>query len=184
MITKEIDTSVRDVFGKGPIRRLRAEGKTPGVLYSGGKEAIALEFETKTLFQDLLDIQGRNAIFTLKIDDGSEKNVLVKEIQTDPLKDTLLHADFLEIDLQKSAQFHVPLTFVGKAKGEDFGGLTRIEKESLILAGKPLDIPDDCVIDVANMNIGDKITAGDVSLPDGVSLVSDPAMVCVSVSTP
>ena len=184
MITKEIATSVREVFGKGPIRRLRAQGKTPGVVYSGGNEAIALEFETKTLFQNLLDIQGRNAIITLKIDDGSEKNVLVKEIQTDPLKDTLFHADFLEIDLQKSAHFQVPLTFVGKAKGEDLGGLTRIENSFLVLAGKPLDIPDNCVINVADMSIGDKITAGDVSLPDGVSLVSDPEMVCVSVSAP
>ena len=184
MITKEIATSVREVFGKGPVGRLRAEGKTPGVVYSGGKAAIALEFETKTLFQELLDIQGRNAVITLKIDDGSEKNVLVKEIQTDPLKDTLFHADFLEIDLQKSSQFEVPLVFVGKAKGEDFGGITQIEKTSLVLEGKPLDIPDDCEIDVANLGIGDKISAADVSLPDGVSLISDPEMVCVSVSAP
>jgi len=184
MITKEIATSVRDVFGKGPIRRLRAIGKTPGVVYSGGKEALALEFETKTLFQDLLDIQGRNAIITLKIDDGSEKTVLVKEIQTDPLKDTLFHADFLEIDLQKSARFQVPLTFVGKAKGEDLGGVTQIEKRVLILEGKPLDIPDDCLIDLAGMRIGDKITAGEVALPEAVTLISDPEMVCVSVSAP
>ena len=73
MITKQIATSVREVFGKGPVRRLRAEGKTPGVVYSGGNEAVALEFETKILFQELLDIQGRNAVITLKIDDGSEK---------------------------------------------------------------------------------------------------------------
>ena len=184
MITKEIATSVREVFGKGPVRRLRAEGKTPGVVYSGGNEAVALEFETKILFQELLDIQGRTAVITLKIDDGSEKNVLVKEIQTDPLKDTLFHADFMEIDLQKSAQFEVPLSYVGKAKGEELGGITQIEKTSLVLEGKPLDIPDDCVIDVADLGIGDKIIAGDVSLPDGVSLISSPEMVCVSVSTP
>ncbi|RZW19230.1 MAG: 50S ribosomal protein L25 [Desulfobulbaceae bacterium] len=184
MITKEIATSIREVFGKGPVRRLRGEGKTPGVVYSGGDEAIALEFETKTLFQELLDIQGRNAVITLKIDDGSEKNVLVKEIQTDPLKDTLFHADFLEIDLQKSVQFKVPLVYVGKAKGEDFGGITQIDKTSLVVEGKPLDIPDDCVINVTDLGIGDKITAADVSLPDGVSLISNSEMVCVSVSAP
>jgi large subunit ribosomal protein L25 len=184
MITKEIATSVREVFGKGPVRRLRAEGKTPGVVYSGGDQAIALEFETKTLFQELLDIQGRNAVITLKIDNGSEKSVLVKEIQTDPLKDTLFHADFLEIDLKKYAQFEVPLAYIGKAKGEDLGGITRIEQTSLVLKGKPLDIPDDCVIDLANLGIGDKITAGDISLPEGVSLISDPEKVCVSVSAP
>lgn len=184
MITKEIATSVREAFGKGPVKRMRAEGKTPGVVYSGGKEALALEFETKTLFQELLDIQGRNAVITLKINDGSEKNVLVKEIQTDPLRDTLFHADFQEIDLLKSARFKVPIVYTGKAKGEDFGGLQKVEKTTLVLEGKPLDIPDNCQIDVSDMAIGDKITAGDINLPEGVTLLSDSSMVCVSVLTP
>lgn len=184
MITKEIATSIRDTFGKGPIGRMRAQGKTPGVVYSGGKEALPLEFETKVLFQELLDIQGRNAVITLKIDDGTEKNVLVKEIQTDPLKDTLFHADFLEIDLHKQARFDVPITYSGKAKGEDLGGVQVIEKTELVLEGKPLDIPDNCTVDVSDLAIGDHITAGQIPLPDGVRLVSDSDMVCVLVATP
>ncbi len=184
MITKEIATSVRGVFGKGPIRRMRAEGKTPGVVYSGGEEALALEFETKTLFQELLEIQGRNAVITLKIDNGSEKNVLVKEIQTDPLKDTLFHADFLEIDLQKTSRFAVPLVYKGKARGEDLGGIKQIDKREIMLEGKPLDIPNECTIDVSKLAIGDKITAGEIALPEGVSLLNDSAMVCVSVTAP
>ena len=184
MITKEIATSVRKDFGKGPVGRMRAEGKTPGVVYGGGSEALALEFETKILFQELLDIQGRNAVITLKIDDGSEKNVLVKEIQTDSLKDTLVHADFLEIDLQKTARFKVPLNYVGKAKGEDLGGITQYEKTMLELEGKPLDIPDDCQIDVSDLGIGDKISAAEIDLPKGVSLISDVETVCVSVTAP
>jgi large subunit ribosomal protein L25 len=184
MITKEITTSVRDRFGKGSMNRMRAEGKTPGVVYRGGQEALALEFETKVLFNELLDIQGRNAVITLKINDGSEKNVLVKEIQTDPLRDGLIHADFLEIDLQKSQQFTVPITFSGKAKGESLGGLKQVDKTTLVLEGKPLDIPDSCNIDIAGMAIGDKITAGEIELPAGVSLVSNPEMVCISLIAP
>ncbi len=184
MITKEIATSVREVFGKAPIGRMRAEGKTPGVVYGGGNEALALEFETKVLFQELLDIRGRNAVITLKIDNGTEKKVLVKELQTDPLKDSLLHADFLEIDIQKSASFAVPIVYSGKAKGEDFGGLTQIAKTELLVEGKPLDIPDDCRVDVSGMAIGDHISAADISLPEGVSLLSDPEMVCFSVAAP
>lgn len=184
MITKEITTSVREVFGKGPMRRMRAEGKTPGVVYSGGDEALALEFDTKVLFQELLDIQGRNAVIYLKIDNGTEKNVLVKEIQTDPVKDTLSHADFLEIDLQKSARFTVPISYTGKAKGEDFGGIKHIEKTSIVMEGKPLDIPDECQINISGLAIGDKINAGQVELPDNVTLISDAEMVCVSVLAP
>lgn len=184
MLTKEIATSVRDSFGKGPMRRMRAEGKTPGVVYSGGKEALALEFETKVLYQELLDIQGRNAVITLKIDNGSEKKVLVKEIQTDPVKDTLYHADFLEIDIEKSGRFEVPLIYSGKAKGENLGGVKQIEKTFIVLEGKPLDIPDNCQISVTALGIGGKICAGEISLPAGVTLLSDPEMVCVSVTAP
>lgn len=184
MITKEIPSAVRDAFGKGPMRRMRAAGKTPGIVYSGGAEAVALEFETKVLFNELLDLQGRNAVITLKLDDGSEKSVIVKEIQTDPLKDTLYHADFQEIDLQKKAQFTVPLNFSGKAKGEDLGGIMEIAKREVVLEGKPLDIPDELVIEVSNMAIGDKITAGEIGLADGVVLINDPAMVCVQVVAP
>ena len=184
MITKDIATSVREAFGKGPMRRLRAEGKTPGIVYSGGDEALALEFETKVLFQDLLAIQGRNAIVNLKIDNGTEKSVLVKEIQTDPVKDTLYHADFLEIDLQKTARFTVPISYSGKAKGEEFGGIKNIEKTSVVMEGKPLDIPDQCQIDISNLDIGDKVDAGQLGLPDGVALISSTEMVCVSILAP
>jgi len=184
MITKEITASVREAFGKGPMRRMRAEGKTPGVVYSGGAEALALEFETKVLFRELLDIQGRNAVINLKINNGGKKSVLVKEIQTDPVKDTLYHADFLEIDLQKSSTFTVPVTYVGKAKGEDMGGFKQISKTSIELEGKPLDIPDSCTIDVSGLAIGDKITAAQIEIPEGVALISKPEMVCVSVIAP
>lgn len=184
MITKEIATSVREVFGKGSMRRLRAEGKTPGIVYSGGDEALALEFETKVLFQELLDIQGRNAVINLKIDNGMEKNVLVKEIQTDPVKDTLYHADFMEIDTEKIARFIVPLVFTGKAKGEDKGGISHYGKTTVELEGKPFDIPDDCTIDVSVLDLGDKFTFGQIELPEGVVLVSDAEQVCVSVTAP
>jgi len=184
MITKEIPSSVRDSFGKGAMRRLRTTGKTPGIVYGGGSEALALEFETKVLFNELLDLQGRNAVIRLKIDDGSEKNVVVKEIQTDPVKDSLYHADFLEIDVEKASKFTVPIIYSGKAKGEDLGGLKSIGKNAVVLEGKPLSIPDDLIVDIRKLSIGEKITAGEIALPEGVTLVTDPGTVCFSIIAP
>ncbi|THB73995.1 MAG: 50S ribosomal protein L25 [Desulfobulbaceae bacterium] len=184
MITKEIPAVVRSTKGKGPVRRMRAEGKTPGVVYSGGQEALPLEFETSVLFTELLSIQGRNAVITLKLDDGTTKNALVKEIQSHPVKDTLYHTDFLEIDIEKPATFNVPISFSGKAKGVDLGGLLTTAKNEVILQGVPLSIPDECVIDVSDMAIGDAIKAGSIDLPEGVSLITDPETVCVSVLAP
>jgi len=184
MITKEITAAVRSSFGKGPMRRLRGTGRTPGVVYCGGSEALPLEFETKVLYNHLLDIQGRNAVITLKIDNGSEKNALVKEIQTDPVKDSLYHTDFLEIDLDKPAKFEVPITFKGKAKGVDLGGIVDVSASKVKLEGLPLLIPNDCVVDITNMAIGDKVIIGDLPLPEGVSLVSDAKKVCISITAP
>jgi len=184
MITKEIAATVRDSFGKGSMRRLRTAGQTPGVVYSGGEKALPLQFETKLLYTELLDIQGRNAVITLKIDDGSEKNTIVKEIQTDPVKDTLYHTDFLEIDLKKPTKFNVPINYSGTAKGIDLGGILRISAAKLELAGEPLNIPDECVVDISDMAIGESITAAEVQLPEGVTLVNASDMVCVSIGTP
>ena len=181
MITKEISAAVRDSFGKGAMRRLRMSGKTPGVVYAQGEKALPLQFETKMLYSELLDIHGRNAVITLKIDDGTEKNAIVKEIQTDPVKDTLYHTDFLEIDISKSAKFTVPLNFSGKAKGVDLGGILNIGTSELVLEGEPLKIPDECVVDISDLGVGDSISAGDISLPEGVSLVTAKEKVCVSV---
>ena len=75
MISKEMTAAVRGSFGKGSMRRMRAAGKTPGVVYCDGKEALPLEFETKVLFNELVSIQGRNAVITLKIDNGSERKL-------------------------------------------------------------------------------------------------------------
>ncbi len=184
MIKKELTAALRDSFGKGPMRRLRAAGRTPAIAYGHGKEAIALQFETKELFQELVDLQGRNAVLTLKIDDGSEYNVIVKELQSDPVRDFLYHADFQEIDLDKPAVFAVPLRFTGKAKGVEFGGIQTIENTAVQLKGLPLDIPDDCEVNVQPLAIGDEITAGQLAVPEGVSLVSDPDDVCVSIVAP
>jgi large subunit ribosomal protein L25 len=184
MITKEITAAVRKTFGKGEMRRLRSSGKTPGVVYRGGDEALPLEFETKTLYTELLDLQGRNAVITLKVDDGSEKSVLVKEIQTDPVKDTLYHTDFLEIDLDKTMRFSVPVKYTGKAKGVELGGSLEVSRTELELEGLPLSIPDNCEINIGEMNIGDKFIASDIALPEGVTLGSKADAVCVHVAAP
>lgn len=180
----EMSASVRKEAGKGAMRRLRMDGKTPAVVYSGGGEALSLQLETKKFFQQLLEIYHKNCVVTLKVDDGSTRHVLVKEVQTDPIRDTLLHADFLEIDLKKARQFSVPLVFTGKAKGVGLGGELEIGKQEIVLEGNPLDIPDDITVDVSPLKIGDSIAIGSLSIPKKVKLMSKAEAVCVAVAAP
>jgi large subunit ribosomal protein L25 len=181
MLQVEMSASVRTTTGKGAMRRLRSEGMTPAVVYGAGAEAQALQMSTKSLMAILLDIYRKNAVVTLKIDGAGDRSVTVKEVQTDPVKDTLIHADFCEIDLEKEHKFSVPLEFVGLAKGVDLGGNLEKYANAVELQGKPLDIPNELTLDIAGLNIGDKLTFSAVTLPENVSMVSNPDAACVAV---
>ncbi len=184
MLQVDMSASVRKETGKGVMRRLRASGKTPAVMYGMGEGTVCLELETSSFVKDLLKYYRKNTVVNLKIDGGEVKNVLIKEVQTNPVKDTLVHADFQEIDLEKPRKFNVPLEFVGVAKGIDLGGIQNIAVSEIVLQGKPLDIPDSCEVETSGLKIGDGIKVGDLSIPDGVELLTPTDKVCVYIEAP
>ncbi len=184
MLQVEMSASIRKDSGKGAMRRLRMEGNTPAVVYGKGIENVNLMLETQPFFQQLLKVYRNNALISLKLDDGSERNVILKEVQTDPVRDTLVHADFLEIDLELARQFSVPISYVGKAQGSDLGGIVNIIQESVEIQGKPLNIPDNFEIDITEMNIGDAITAGSLDIPEGAVLITEESALCITIVKP
>lgn len=183
MFQVELSAAKRTVSGKGPMRQLRMQGITPAVVYGHGDKAQMLQLETKDLHLKLLEFYRKNTVVTLNID-GNRKNVRFGELQTDPVKDTLIHIDFCEIDLDKAHTYDVPIAFKGKAKGIDFGGHLIVSENSLKLFGKPLDIPDEVEIDISGLAIGDKITCDEVSLPEKVTLKMSGESVIVAVEKP
>ena len=184
MYQVEISASVRNASGKGPMRQLRMKGVTPAVVYGGGGEALKLQLETKSLMAKLLEFYRKNTVVTLKIDGASDKCVMVGEVQTDPVRDTLIHVDFCEIDLQKKRVFTVPIVFNGTAKGVDLGGDMVINHDKVVLEGVPLDIPDECIVDVSPLGIGENIKCGEISVPANVRMVTDSEALAVSILKP
>lgn len=184
MFQVDMSASVRTETGKGAMRKLRSSGQTPAVVYGIADSALALQMDTKILMKQLLEYSRKNTVVNMKIDGEGDKNVLIKEIQTDPIKDTLVHADFQEIDIEKERQFTVPVEYTGKAKGIDFGGEKHVYVNSIVLKGKPLDIPNSCTVDIQPLAIGDSIKVGDISLADNVTLMSNPKKECVAVLAP
>lgn len=160
---------------------MRMKGMTPAVVYGAGAEALLLKLETRPFFNKLLSIYRKNAIISLNLDDGSTKHVLVQDIQTDPIKDTLLHADFIEIDVSKPRVFEVAIRYTGVAKGTDLGGILNVINDTLAIEAAPLDVPDEFVVDIADLNIGDSIRVDTIDIPENCTLVTDPESVCVSV---
>ena len=184
MLQVTMPTAVRTVFGKGAMRQMRMNGKTPAVLYSGGEEPVALEFDAALLFKNLLFLQRRNAVVTLEIEGDSKgtRQVLVKEIQKHPVTDRLVHVDFQEIELDQTLDFTVPVEFTGSAVGVDMGGFLCIANDSVKLRGCPLDIPDSIAVDITPLDRGEAgITFGDLELPAKVEMLEDAKVTCVSV---
>lgn len=184
MLQVDVVARVRHNFGKGAARTLRRAGKTPAVLYGPALAPLALELETKPLTKALLAIHRHNAIINLDVDDGkavSKRHVMVKEIQTDPVQDNVIHADFLEVSLEKPMTFIVPLVFKGKPKGVDMGGDMVVGKTEVVLKGKALDIPDCIQVDVSPLELGATLKCGDLNIPASVTLQDPAGKVCVSV---
>jgi large subunit ribosomal protein L25 len=184
MLQQEMSASVRKDFGKGAMRRLRMAGSTPAVLYGAGREVLSLQLETLPLVKQLLKIRRRNAVITLNIEGESSRNVLIKALQTDPVRDTLIHADFYEIPLDVSRKFTVDLVVSGVAKGVDVGGILDVVTKKVVVEGNPLDIPDTIEVDVTDLAIGDEFLVSNLTLPDNIKIMTSATALCVTILAP
>jgi len=188
MIQQDMGASLRQNFGKGATRQLRKSGYAPAILYGGKMEPIALTMDSKTLTKDLLKFHGHNVVLSLDIEgDKSKKKhyVLIKDIQTDPVTDAVLHVDFLEIELDKEIVMEVPILYTGTAKGVDMGGILNIMAHTVKIKGLPLDILDEITVDVTDLEVTSAgITCGDLTIPGNVTLEEELDRVCVSVVAP
>lgn len=188
MIQQDMTGVIRNDFGKGAAHRLRQSGYAPAILYGKKSKPIALAMETKTLTRDLMRLQGHNVIVSLDIEGEKGKikhHVLIKDTQTDPVTDAILHVDFFEIDMDKEIVLDVPVLYTGTAKGVDLGGILNIMEHTIKIKGLPLAIPDEIEVDVTPLELTSHgITCGDLVIPENVTLEDELDKVCVSVVAP
>jgi large subunit ribosomal protein L25 len=184
MLQVEMSASVRNTSGKGPMRQLRMEGMTPAVVYGAGAEAVKLQMDTKSLMAKLLKFYRHNTVVSLDIENQGVKSVMIGEVQTDPVRDTLVHVDFCEIDLEKERAYKVPVVYEGTARGVDLGGLLIVGCSEVVFQGKPLSIPDDVKVDISGLEIGDDLKCSVFAVPEDVTMLTDADSVAVSVIKP
>ncbi len=183
MLQVDMSASKRESFGKCAMRRLRVSGNTPAVLYGKNKDTVALQLETVSFTKSLFQISRKNAVVNLSINGDDTRHVIMREIQTDPVNDSLIHADFYEISLDTPSRFNVPVEFAGQAKGIDLGGALVVHNPTVELEGLPLDIPDTVSLDISNLDIGDSIQIASIEIPEKVKMVTDSSALCVAVTT-
>jgi len=183
----KLEVRIRRDHGKGYAHKLRQAGKIPAVCYGGGEEPIALALDPRAL-KDALDPEKRqNTVITMTVKgDAAERQltVMLKDYQTDPLKNTVLHADFVRVDLQKEIRVTVPLLLTGKAEGVKIGGILHQVFRMIDVACLPDRIPTKLEADVSALNIGDALKAADIKVAEGVRVVLDPKQSVAVVVAP
>ena len=188
MLQVDLTAAARKDFGKGASRRLRRDGRTPAILYGPKAETMALSVETDSFTKSLRKIHDQNAIINLDIADSGSKikrHVMVKEIQKDPVQDNLVHADFLEISLDRPLTMPVLIKYIGTPKGVDLGGILQISARTVHIKGMPLDLPDYIEADVTFLDLeGTSLTCSQLNIPGNVSMAEDPDMTCARVVWP
>lgn len=172
----QLSVSVRTETGKGASRRARREGKIPAVLYGHGAEPQHLELPGHD-FAAVLRHSGTNAVLALKID-GKEQLALTKALDIHPIRHTIQHADLLVVRRGEKVVVEVTVEVQGEAAP---GTLVTQETSTIEIEADALSIPEQLTVSVEGAEPGTQFTAGQIALPSGVSLVSDPERLVVNV---
>ena len=175
----------RTEFGKNATRRLRVEGKIPGVLYGRGVESISVVVDPADVIQILNSDSGRNTIFEL-VTDSSRNDVLIKDLQVDPVKGSLVHADFLCIAKDRVMEFQIPVEPIGIPEGvQTHGGMLEVVLREISVECLPGDVPDQVQVDVTDLDIGAAIRVSELAIDTNkVKLLSDPELTVLTVVPP
>ena len=155
--------------GKGPARRLRAEGLIPAVVYGQKRDPTHIAVDPAAIEQAIATPHKFNTLLTLQLD-GAEKRVLFQDWEVDPVSRKLLHADFLEVDMGKPVKVPVPIVTTGKAEGVIAGGILNVSAHEIVVESMPDRIPVQIEVDVTALKIGGSIHIADVKAPEGVKI--------------
>ncbi len=168
----------RLVRGKNEMNRLRVKGMNPAVIYGAGIDPVAVSIKPKDLNKILYSGTGSNTIFNVAVTGGETTPVMMVDWQMDPIKDTLLHADLLRIDLTKRIRVKVPVHTSGDPMGVKIqGGQYEIINREIEIRCLPDDVPEVFDVNVASMALNSALRASDIPLKEGMELVSDPRLV-------
>jgi large subunit ribosomal protein L25 len=168
-----VAADVRATRGKNEAHRTRHAGQIPAVVYGAFQEPVSIAVNPREIIRIIKSSTGYNTIFNLQINGGDRTPVMVVDQQIDPVRGTLLHADFKRIDLTKRLRVVVPVHTQGEPKGvKQQGGLLEIVTRSVEIECLPDDIPEHYTMDVTELMLGQNRRAGDIPLAGSMKLVS------------
>jgi large subunit ribosomal protein L25 len=192
MDTIKLSVYKREETGDGPARRLRAQGRIPGVTYAKGKSATAISIDPEELKAAMA--HGHNVVLELDFGkaakgEGGAKGkearyAVVKQLQFHPLKRQVLHVDLHEVDLAVEIEAPVSIEAVGTPAGLIDGGILEWERREVNVRALPGDMPAALELDVSGLLIGHHLSVGALTPPKGVAILDDPEAVVIGLVAP
>ncbi|AYY14453.1 50S ribosomal protein L25/general stress protein Ctc [Actinobacteria bacterium YIM 96077] len=172
----KIAAELRTEFGKGAARRLRRADKVPAVLYGHGTDPVHLALPGH---DTMMALKNPNALLTLDIAGGGNELALPKHVQRDPLKGFIEHVDLLLVRRGEKVTVDIPVVIDGEPIS---GSMVTQENTSIAIEADATRLPESVHVSVDGLDIGSQIHAGDLEMPRGTTLISDPELLVVNVS--
>ena len=181
-----LNATTRENTGKGSASRLRREGLIPAVAYGPKEKALPIVIKTKEMSEILRSTERESSMIKLKIDNkGKPRLALIKDIQLEPVKQTLLHVDFYFTSADIAIKTSVRLVTIGEAPGvKDFGGILNFAAREIEIECLPDKIPELIKVDVSQLGIHDILRVKDLTIPADVKVLSDPEQLVANVVPP
>ncbi|WP_232822565.1 50S ribosomal protein L25/general stress protein Ctc [Glycomyces dulcitolivorans] len=175
-----ISAEPRTDFGKGGARRTRRAGKVPAVVYGHGEKPRHISLPGLE-FAAAIRKGGSNQLISVEVTDGTRELVIPKDIQRDPLRDEIVHADLLIVRRGETITTDIPISFTGEVEK---GGLVVHELTSLSVEAEATHIPESIEVDIEGLAIGSQRTVAEITVPEGIVILNDPAQTVAAVSEP
>ncbi len=175
-----IITAKERELGTKAARKLRREGKVPGVIYGIDTDNQHIEMDKSDLLAALRKSR-RNDKFEVEVEGKNKYQVIVKEIQWHPVTEDIRHIDFYKLTEGKTVTLFVPVVVKGESKGVKLGGDLYQPRKKIMVEALPEAIPNEIVVDVTELNIGDVVHVFDLDIPEGVKVKSTKNFTVVAV---
>lgn len=168
--------------GKGIAKEVRSEGNIPAVVYGAGKKATPISLSSYDLMMDMQKGNFFSTTQTLEID-GKEEQVLVRDLQRNPVTDNIIHADFLRFNAKKAVKVRVPLVLLNaeQSAGVKLGGVPQLVISSLEVSCLAKDIPTSITVDIAHLKVSESVKLDEITLPEKVNATSKQNLTLASV---
>ncbi|WP_077210347.1 50S ribosomal protein L25/general stress protein Ctc [Bacillus dakarensis] len=163
-----LEAKERTEFRNSELTRIRNEGNIPAVVYGSKMENKSVYLNGPDFIKTMREV-GRNGVFSLNLN-GSKVNVMLNDYQSDPIKNEILHADLLAVDMSKEIEANVRITLVGDAAGVKDGGVMQQPLYEVSISATPANIPQSIDVDVSSLQVGETITIADIRMNRNFSI--------------